>query len=146
MSAPVLIINGFELPQRSRLDYQQTFERVDGGSSSRRMASGRLFTTEHWEAWRTTISGGGWIPPALLSLRRGMPFVLHSVTTIALRPGEDLPAGWSARVDWPEHSITDERGVTVRLVFPVLTVVTRLGARLMTGGSNPSWELEMETP
>jgi hypothetical protein len=146
MSAPVLIINGVELPQRSRLDYQQTFERVDGGANSRRMAGGRLFTTGHWEAWRTTIQGGGWIPPALLSLSRGVPFELHCVAPIALLPGEDLPAGWSARVDWPECTMIDERKVEVRLVFPVLTVVTLTGARLVTGGTNPSWELEMETP
>lgn len=146
MGAPVLIINGIELPQRSRLDYQQTFERVDGGANSRRLASGRLFTTEHWEAWRTTISGGGWIPPALLALRRGIPFEVHSVAPIALMPGEDLPDSWSARADWPERSVTDERGVEVHLVFPVLTVVTRFGVRLVTGGLNPSWELEAETP
>lgn len=144
MGAPTLIIDGVQLPQRTRLDYQQTFERVPGGITGRRLANGALFSTEHWEKWQTTISGGGWIPPALLGLKRGVPFVLHSVGVLALKPGESLPAGWSARVDWPEKSFTDELGVTTRLIYPVLTVSTLTGARLVVGGSNPQWELTME--
>lgn len=146
MSAPTLIIAGFEFPQESRLDFQQTFERVDGGSTSRRMGSGSLFTMESWERWTTTISGGGYVPAPLLSIRRGIPFELHSVSPISLQPGEDLPAGWSARTDWPETTFTSRLGVEIRLIYPVLTVVTALGARLVTGGSKPQWELVCEQP
>ena len=42
-----------------------------------------------------------------------------------------------------EVSVTDERGVTVRLVYPVLTVMSD-PPRLINGGSGPSWELVCE--
>jgi hypothetical protein len=42
-----------------------------------------------------------------------------------------------------EVSVTDERGVTVRLVYPVLTVMSD-PPRLITGNSGPSWELVCE--
>lgn len=144
MSAPVLIINGVTLPQRSRLDYQQTFERLSGGAETRRRANGAAMTMEHWERWGTTISGGGWVPPALLGIKRGVPFVVHSVFPLSLKPGESLPPGWTARTDWPEKSVTDENGVTVRLVLPILTVISPAGARMRVGGDNPQWELVCE--
>lgn len=144
MGAPVLIIDGVELPQRSRLDYQQTYQRVAGGASMRRMASGAAFSMEHWERWQTTISGGGWIPPALLGIKRGVPFEVHCVIPITLLPGELLPDGWAARTDWPEKTITDELGVSLRLVYPIMTVITTAGARLIVGGKSAQWELVME--
>lgn len=144
MGAPTLIINGITLPQRARLDLQQTFERVQGGGDSRRLASGGLFTMQRWRRWATTLSGSGWIPAPLLSLPIGEPFTLHSVAPLALRVGESLPAGWESRTDWPEVSVTDELGGTVRLVYPILTVATLDGPRYMTGGDGPSWELNCE--
>jgi hypothetical protein len=142
--APGLIINGIDLPQRARLEYQQTFWLVEGGSSSRRMANGRLFTMSHWQRWATTISGGGWVPPPLLGLPIGEPFEVHAVAPVSLLPGQALPPGWTARADCPEVTTTDARGVTVRLVYPVLTVVTLTGARLVVGGGAPKWELICE--
>lgn len=142
--APSLIINGIELPQRARLEYRQTFWLVEGGRSSRRMANGRLFTMSHWQRWATTISGGGWVPPPLLGLPIGEPFEVHSVAPVSLLPDEELPAGWAARPDCPEVTTTDGHGVTVRLVYPVLTVVTVTGARLVVGGGAPKWELVCE--
>jgi len=144
MSAPTLIIAGVTLPQRSRLDYQQTFERLPGGATTRWLGNGAAFTMERWERWGTTISGGGWIPPALLGIKRGVPFVLHSVYPLSLKPGEPLPTGWTARTDFPEKSITDENGVTVRLVLPILNVICPLGARYVVGGANPQWEMVCE--
>lgn len=144
MGAPTLIIAGVTLPQRSRLDYQQTFERLDGGATTRRLANGAAFTMQHWERWGTTISGGGWIPPALLGIQRGVPFEIHSVYPLSLKPGESLPTGWTARTDFPEQSVTDENGVTVRLVLPILTVISPLGARYVVGGANPQWEMVCE--
>lgn len=146
MSAPVLIINGIELPQRSRLDFQQTFQRLDGGFSMRRKASGAAFSMARWERWSTMITGGGWVPPTLMSLQRGVPFAIHCVAPIALRPAESLPSGWTARTDWPEVSMTDENGVTVRLVYPIVTMITTDGVRLVTGGAEPQWELACEEP
>lgn len=143
MSAPTLIINGHELPQRARLDYRQTFERLPGGSSGRRMGDGSLFFMERWAKWSTTISAGGWVPAPLLSLPIGTPFEVHSVAALALRPGETLPDGWTERTDWPGKTFLDELGVEVRLVFPVLTVVTLTGARMVVG-ADPQWELAME--
>lgn len=144
MGAPTLIIAGFELQQESRLDFQQTFERVDGGASSRRLAGGALFSMQHWERWATTVSGSGYVPAPLLSIRRGEPFELHSVAPIALKPGEDLPAGWAARTDWPEKTFTSRLGVEIRLVYPILTVASALGARLVVGGTYPQWEIACE--
>lgn len=144
MGAPVLIIAGHELPQRSRLDYQQTIERIDGGIEALRMGNGALLATEHFERWRSTISGSGWIPAPLLSLPRGVPFTVHCVQPIALRIDEPLPAGWSERVDWPAKTLTLERGVQVRMVYPIFTMVTMTGARLVLPGRTPQWELAME--
>lgn len=146
MSAPCLIINGIELPQQSRLSYQQTYELLEGGHTSQRRADGSLVTMSRWQRWRTSINGGGWIPPALLGLPIGVPFEVHAVAPIALMPGEVLPTGWSARTDWPESMYVDRRGVEVRIVYPILTIVTVVGARLITGGANPTWELTGEEP
>lgn len=144
MGAPTLIIAGHALPLRARLQYQQTFGLVDGGRTSRRLADGGMFTSERWRKWQTTISGGGWIPPALLGLPIGVPFDVHAVAPMSLRAGESLPAGWSARVDWPEVSVTGKDGVTVRLVYPILSVITNSGPRYTLGGGAPSWELVCE--
>lgn len=144
MSAPTLIIAGFELPQESRLDLQQTFERVDGGCAQRRRAGGAWFSMEAWTRWSTTISGGGFVPAPLLSIPRGVPFELHSVAPLALWPGEDLPPGWSARTDWPETSFTSRLGVEIRLVYPILMVASAQGARMVVGSSTPQWELACE--
>lgn len=145
MSAPPLIIAGIEIPQRARLDLSQTFEAI-GGSSSRRMANGALFKMSQWRRWRTTISGSGWVPPQLLAIDYDQPYTLESVTTLALAVGESLPAGWAQRSSpWGEKTITDERGVAIRLFYPVLTVMSE-PPRLITGNSGPSWELVCEEP
>lgn len=143
MAAPPLIIAGIELPQRARLDLSQTFEPI-GGRSSRRMASGALFRMSHWQRWRTTISGGGWVPPQLLGIDYDQPYTIQCVTTLALAVGEALPPTWAQRSSpWGEKSVTDELGITVRLFYPILTVMSD-PPRLITGGSGPSWELVCE--
>lgn len=145
MGAPSLIIAGIELPQRSRLDFNQTFE-VIGGVAARRMAGGALFKISHWRRWKTTISAGGWVPPQLLTIDYDQPYTIECVEPIALAVGESLPPTWAQRSSpWGETSVTDERGVTVRLFYPILTVMSE-PPRLITGGSGPSWELVCEEP
>jgi hypothetical protein len=143
MSAPSLIIAGIELPQRARLDLSQTFEAI-GGRSARRMASGALFKMSHWARWKTTISGAGWVPPQLLGINYDQPYTVECVEPLALAVGESLPPTWGSRAaPWDEKTVTDERGVQVRLFFPILTVMSD-PPRLITGGSGPSWELVCE--
>lgn len=143
MSAPSLIIAGIELPQRARLDLNQTFEAI-GGRSARRMASGALFKMSRWTRWKTTISGAGWVPPQLLGIDYDQPYTVECVEPLALAVGEALPPTWGSRsAPWAEKTITDERGVQVRLFFPILTVMSD-PPRLITGGSGPSWELVCE--
>ena len=86
MSAPPLIIAGITLPQRARLDFSQTLEPL-GGASARRLANGALFKTLQWQRWRTTISGGGWVPPQLLGIDYGQPYTVECVATVALAAG-----------------------------------------------------------
>lgn len=144
MAAPILMVDGDEVPLHTWCDgYQQTFSRLDGGASSRRLGSGAIYTSERWERWQTTISASGWIPPALAGLRRGAPFELRSCGVFALQPGESLPAGWAERMDFPAVERVFA-GVTVRLIYPVLQVVTLAGIRVTSGGASPSWELVCE--
>jgi hypothetical protein len=143
MSAPPLIIAGIELPQRARLDFNQTFEAI-GGRSARRMASGALFRMHNWQRWKTTISAGGWVPPQLLGIDYDQPYTIECVEPLALAVGESLPPTWGSRAaPWDEKTVTDERGVQVRLFFPILTVMSD-PPRLITGGNGPSWELVCE--
>ena len=143
MAAPPLIVAGIEVPQRARLDFSQTFEPL-GGRSARRMANGALFRMSQWQRWRTTISGGGWVPPQLLGIDYDAPYTLESVTAVSLAVGEDLPPNWSQRAaPWGEVSVTDERNVTVRSIYPVLTVMSD-PPRMINGNNGPSWELVCE--
>lgn len=143
MSAPPLIIAGIELPQRARLDISQTFEAI-GGSSSRRMASGALFKMANWQRWKTTISGSGWVPPQLLGIDYDQPYTIECVTPLSLAVGESLPATWGSRIaPWAEKTVTDERGIALRLFYPILTVMSD-PPRLIAGGGAPSWELVCE--
>lgn len=144
MGAPSLIIAGIELPQRSRLDFSQTFE-VIGGVVSRRMASGALFKLTHWRRWKTTISAAGWVPPQLLAVDYDQPYEIECVEPIALAVGEALPAGWTQRAaPWGETTVTDERGISVRLVYPILTVMSEPPRLVVGSSSGPSWELVCE--
>ena len=143
MAAPPLIIAGIELPVRSRLDFSQTFEPV-GGGSSRRMANGALFRMRQWQRWRTTISGGGWVPPQLLGIDYSASYTIESVAPLALAAGEDLPANWTERAaPWGERTVTDEDGVVIRLFYPILTVMSD-PPRMINGNNGPSWELVCE--
>jgi len=143
MAAPPLIIDGIEIPQRARLDFSQTFEAF-GGRSARRMASGALFKMGLWQRWKTTISGGGWVPPQLLGIDYSAPYEIECIAPLAFAEGEHMPPTWDQRAaPWGEVSVTDERGVTVRLIYPILTVMSD-PPRLIVGNNGPSWELVCE--
>lgn len=144
-STPPLIIAGITLPLFSRLDLSQTFEPV-GGSSSRRMTNGAMVKISHWKRWRTTISASGWVPPQLLGVDYSQPYTIQSVAVLALAVGESLPATWMQRASpWGEKTVTDEDGISVRLFYPVLTVMSD-PPRLTVGSGGPSWELVCEEP
>lgn len=147
MARPPLIIAGREISVIAHLDFDQTWELVDGGRSAMRMASGALHRQLLWERWRTTLSGSGWIPAPLLSIDYSGPFTLESVCPVALQGGDPLPAGWSSRAaPWDEVAVIDQDGRTVRLVYPVLTVVAEPPRLTHGNGNTPGWQLVCEMP
>lgn len=141
MSTPTLIIAGMHVPIMARLKVQQTFEPL-GGSTRRRMGSGALFSMTAWRRWKTTISGSGWIPAPLLGINFDEPYEIHSVAPLAFLLGAPLPPGWSSRLDYPETQFTGPDDVTVRLIYPILTV--KSDPPRLIPGSSPSWELVCE--
>jgi len=59
-----LKIGSLEIPDRSALDLDQTYEPL-GGESILRTMSGVGIKQVTWSRLRTTISGSGWSPPGL---------------------------------------------------------------------------------
>ena len=64
-----LKIGSIEIPARSSLDLEQTYEPL-GGETILRTLSGAGIKQATWQKTRTVISGGGWIPPGLAHLRQ----------------------------------------------------------------------------
>ncbi len=62
-----LKIGSIEIPARSSLDLEQTYEPL-GGETILRTLSGAGIKQATWQKTRTVISGGGWIPPGLAHL------------------------------------------------------------------------------
>lgn len=62
-----LKIGSITLPRLSALDLEQTYE-ILGGESILRTISGTGIKQSTWSKLRTTISGGGWIPPSIAAL------------------------------------------------------------------------------
>ncbi len=56
-----LKIGSIEIPARSSLDLEQTYEPL-GGETILRTLSGAGIKQATWQKTRTVISGGGWIP------------------------------------------------------------------------------------
>lgn len=65
-----LKIGALEIPTRSALDLDQTYEPI-GGETLLRTMSGLGIKQMTWAKLRTTISGGGWIPPGLAAIDSG---------------------------------------------------------------------------
>lgn len=55
------------IPNRSALDLTQTYEPI-GGDTLLRSISGVGIKQTTWKKTRTTITGGGWIPPGLATI------------------------------------------------------------------------------
>lgn len=139
--SPSLIINGIIIPVRSRLDMQQTLEPV-GGASRRRLANGGLFLMQRWRKWRTTIKCAGWIPAPLLTMDFSLPYEIHCVKPVTLLPGETLPNGWRERTDFVPADALDEQAGTLRMVYPIITVLS--DPPTFGLGTDPSWDLNAE--
>ena len=62
-----LIIGGVSIPDLAALELQQTYEPI-GGEMTLRTIGGSAIKQITWQKWRTTITGGGWLPFGLSSL------------------------------------------------------------------------------
>lgn len=62
-----LLIGALTIPDLAALDLQQTYEPI-GGESTLRTIAGTGIKQMTWQKLRTTIQGGGWLPPGLGSL------------------------------------------------------------------------------
>lgn len=141
---PSLKIAGLEVSLIAWLDFDQQIEPIVG-SSVRRMANGAAFKLSHWRKFRISLSASGWVPVALNDIDFTAPFEIELPLPIALRAGELLPAGWSARTaPWAEHTVTDQAGVSVRYVYPKLTVVSDGPTQRNGLSASLSWDLVME--
>ena len=141
---PSLIIAGVELSVIAMLNFDQSIVPISG-SSVRRMSSGAAFKMSGWRKHRITFSASGWVPPPLIAVDYNAPFVIELAQPVALVTGQSLPSGWPSRLTpWAETTITDQAGESVRLVYPVLTVIADPPQLRHGFDAVPSWELVCE--
>lgn len=76
----MLIIDGISLSVHALSPFSQTYERI-GGSSTRRMLSGKGRKQTNWEKLATTITGGGLSPPGLAALDLDSPVDVSCAAT-----------------------------------------------------------------
>ena len=62
-----IVIGGVSIPDLAALELQQTYEPI-GGEMTLRTIGGSAIKQITWQKWRTTITGGGWLPFGLSSL------------------------------------------------------------------------------
>ena len=143
MATPSLKIAGIDLSIVSWLDFDQQIEPI-GGSTTRRLASGSAFKLTHWTKHRITLSASGWIPARLNTVDYSQPFEIELPIPEVFAVGEPLPSGWSSRAaPWGETTTTDQAGVSHRLVYLKMTVLSD-GPRKSASAGNRSWELVCE--
>lgn len=144
MASPSMVINGITVSVVAWLDFDQSLEPISG-ASVRRMTSGAAFKMSGWRKYRITLSGSGWVPAPLLAINYDASFVIELPLPVTLNAAESLPSGWTSRsAPWGEVTKTDQEGVSVRVVYPKMTVIAeppRMGHNL---SGNPSWELVCE--
>ena len=141
---PSLIIAGREVSLVSILDYQQQISPIVGGTR-RRLANGALFAVNHYRKLKITISGRGWVPPAIAAVNYDGAFEVELPQPMALKTGDTLPAGVTSRAaPWAEHTVVDQAAVSTRYVYPKLIVMS--DGPTFSGDSSAefSWELVLE--
>ncbi|MBK6414061.1 hypothetical protein [Sphingopyxis sp.] len=112
-----LIVGIYTLPMRAMLDFEQSYEPL-GGQSTLRAIDGSGIRQTTWHKTRTTISGGGWLPPGLATINPSiqhelMCAIARSVTMDASRQARLVPDKYREDADhtpWavatmPDHSI-----------------------------------------
>lgn len=143
MTTRSLKIAGVDISLIAMLDQDQRIEPIEG-ATPRRMASGGLFKMNHWRKYRISLSASGWVPAPLNAINWDAPVEVELPYPVAFQVGEALPAGWSQRAaPWGEHTVTDQHGVSVRYVYPKLTVMSP-GPTQSYDGANTSWEITLE--
>lgn len=143
MATRSLKIAGIEISIIASLDLQQRIEPISG-SELRRMANGAGFKMGHWRKHRISLSGSGWVPAPLNAIDYYAPFEIELPYPMAFQVGEPLPDGWSQRAaPWAEHTVTDQDGVSVRYVYPKMTVYSD-GPQQSHDGESASWEMTLE--
>lgn len=142
---PSLIIAGREISQIAWLDYSQQISNSDGGRVDRRLSNGQMFTIARWKKHKVTLSGSGWVPPALLAIDWSGDVVVELPQPITLAAGDALPAGFTSRsAPWGEKIVLDQAGHTIRLVYVKFTARSS-GPSNSSGISDGfSWSLELE--
>lgn len=120
-----LKIGSITLPRLAGLDLEQTYE-ILGGESILRTISGTGIKQSTWSKLRTTISGGGWIPPSLASLDA------TTQQTVACFVARAIPCDGSRQATLPaaRRSDTGYTPWAVALMAdgsPVLTPVSIVG-------------------
>lgn len=84
----ILKIGAIEIPNRAALDLEQTYEPM-GGETTLRTVDGTGIKQSTWRKTRTTLTGGGWIPPGLSTLDTTAQLV---IACIAPAPSPATPA------------------------------------------------------
>lgn len=144
MTTPSLKIAGYELSPIALLDFDQQIEPF-GGSTTRRLSNGAAFKMTGWRKHRISLSASGWVPAALNGVDYSAPFEVELPLPIALRVGEPLPDGFTARsTPWSEHTVTDQAGISVRYVYVKVTVISDGPRQSHNLSATPSWELTLE--
>lgn len=80
MSFRILKIGNLSIPVRSAIDAEQTYSAI-GGETILRTISGAGIRQETWKRIRTTISGGGWVPPGLDAIDTTSPLFIACIAT-----------------------------------------------------------------
>lgn len=143
MRAP-LIIAGVEISLAAMLDFSQQMQAISG-RKTRRFADGSVFIFKRWRKMQVSLSGGGWIPPALWSVDYDAPFPVELPIPIVLAAGAPLPAGFTARAaPYGEVTNTDEAGAAARRVWVKFTAVSDGPSMTNDQDNNPVWQLVLE--
>jgi hypothetical protein len=91
VSFRILKIGNLSIPVRSAIDAEQTYSAI-GGETILRTISGAGIRQETWKRIRTTISGGGWVPPGLDAIDTTSPLFIACIAPRAVVADANLQA------------------------------------------------------